>query len=180
MLIVLLGMSVGLMWRNDVPAVAPLTLVLFVAFNLLLSLGVREWMTGTFKRKRFRELLVFLFVAVTVLPSLLVNTSLGARLKPVFFSIAGLRGTPWHEACSLALGRISIIAIAAWALWLALAYVFAWRQFSASMNRELAHVGDVARQKNDNQTSRFEFFFSLPSRMFRDPLAALLEKSSGC
>ena len=178
MLIVLVGMSVGLMWRNDVPIGAPFTLIIFVAFNLLLSLGVREWMTGTFKRKRFRELTVILFVTITVLPSLLINTSLGTRLKPVFFSIARLRGAPWHEASSLAIGRISTIAVAAWTLWLTLAFVFAKMQFSASMNPELEHVRGGSRQKNENQRSRFEFFFTLPSRLFRDPLAALLEKEA--
>ena len=179
MLIVLVGISVGVMWRKDVPTIAPFTLVIFVAFNLLLSLGVREWMTGTFKRKRFRELTVILFVTITVLPSLLINTSLGTRLKPVFFSIAGLRGTPWHAASSLAIGRISTVALAAWTLWLTLAFVFAKRQFSASINPELEHVRGGSRQKNEIKDPGLNSSSRSPSRLFRDPLAALLEKKRG-
>jgi ABC-2 type transport system permease protein len=177
MLFVLTGATVGLMLHKDVPAPAPLVLVAYILFNLLFSLAIREWMMRTFKRKKFRELFVIVFAMIAILPSVLVNTSLGARLTPVFFGIAKIQGTPWHELAVLATGRFSLLAVFVWPAWLTLAYLFARGQFAASIAGEARNASAIYDPGPRSwRHAGLEFLFALPSRLFRDPLAALLEK----
>lgn len=177
MIIVLLGALVGLAMCPTIPVAAPFWLLLYLPFNLLLSLAVREWLLRMFRRKRLRELLVVVIVIVTILPNLLLNTSLGPKLKPVFVAIARGQGTPWHELSVLALGRFSFLALAVWIVSLALVYALARRQFAKmlDMDRTAAFEG-VARGGRRARRSRFEWLLNLPNRLFDDPLAALLEK----
>ena len=98
MIIVLLGALVGLAMHPGIPFSSASWLLLYLPFNLLLSLAVREWLLRMFRRKRLRELFVAVIVILGVLPNLLVNTSLGPKLKPVFFSIGTGAGRPLARA----------------------------------------------------------------------------------
>ena len=176
MVIVLLGALVGLLRHRDIFLLSPLWLLVYIAFNLFLSLALREWMMRTFKKKRFRELFVLVFLTIAVLPNLLANTTLGTRLKPVFSAVANGRGTPWHEVSALATGSFSVLAAGVWIFWLAAAYLFARHQFALSMRLDHTAAAEVRAIPPHIQKSRLEFLFTIPSRFFRDPFAALLEK----
>jgi ABC-2 type transport system permease protein len=177
MIIVLLGTLVGLAMHPRVPVIAAFWLLLYLPFNLLLSLAVREWLLRMFRRKRLRELLVIVIVTVTVLPNLLVNTSLGPKLKPVFIAAGTGQGAPWHELSVLALGRFSFQALAIWIVSLAFVYALARRQFAKMLDMDRAAAFESApRDKRGAGRSRFEWLLNLPNRLFDDPLAALLEK----
>ncbi|HMF75943.1 MAG TPA: hypothetical protein VK604_09810, partial [Bryobacteraceae bacterium] len=66
--IVLLGAVVGLLRHREIPAGAPLWLLLFVPFNLFLQLAVRDFVRFAFDRSRFREVLTILVISIGVLP----------------------------------------------------------------------------------------------------------------
>src|SRR5271157_1521823 len=65
---VLLGAIIGLQRHPAAHGIWPLALLLFLPFNLLLSLAVREWILRLFKRKRLREVVVLVIVLISVLP----------------------------------------------------------------------------------------------------------------
>jgi ABC-2 type transport system permease protein len=177
MIIVLLGALVGLARHPEIPAAAAFWLLLYLPFNLLLSLAIREWLLRMFRRKRLRELLIVAIVIVTVLPNLLVNTSLGPKLKPVFISVGTGQGTPWHELSVLALGQFSFQALAIWIISLAVVYILATRQFAKMLDMDRAAAFEsAARGGHGTRRSRFEWLLNLPNRLFDDPVAALLEK----
>ena len=110
-LIMLAGIIVGLMRHPRVPALSPLFLLLYLPFNLFLSLAIRETLLRFFQRRRFKELFAVFFLAIMLSPTLLANTSLGRRLAPVAFRLASSGGTPWFEISSLSLGRFSFLSI---------------------------------------------------------------------
>jgi ABC-2 type transport system permease protein len=177
MIIVLLGALVGLAMHPGIPFSSAFWLLLYLPFNLLLSLAVREWLLRMFRRKRLRELFVAVIVILAVLPNLLVNTSLGTKLKPVFFSIGTGQGAPWHELSELALGRFSFQALAIWIVSLVFVDALARRQFAKMLDTDrAAEFESAGRGKHGTRRSRFEWLLNLPSRLFDDPLAALLEK----
>lgn len=176
MIIVLLGALVGAAMHPRIPIAAACWLLLYLPFNLLLSLAIREWLLRMFRRKRLRELLVACIVILAVLPNLLVNTSLGAKLKPAFLGIAGGQGTPWRELSVLALGQFSFRSLGVWIFLLAAANVLARRQFAKMLDTDRASAFEGAARGGAARRSRLEWLLSLPNRVFDDPLAALLEK----
>ena len=72
MLILLAGAAIGLVLNPKTPGWTLLSLLFFVAFNLLLSTGVRDLLVRLLARKRVREILTLLFVLVAALPQLLI------------------------------------------------------------------------------------------------------------
>jgi ABC-2 type transport system permease protein len=178
MIIVLGGAIAGLMRHPRVFVLSPLWLLLYIPFNLLLSLAVREWATRMFRKKRLNAVLLLIFVAFATLPNLLANTALGAKLNPIMFSAAKGRATPWFELSSLALGPFPAFAFFALVIWLALAFVFARRQFARSLHRDhsTSFVAGSRAHPASVRSFSFDLLFSWPNYFFRDPVAALVEK----
>lgn len=178
MIIVLVGGIVGLLRNPRLFVLSPLWLLLYIPFNLLLSLAVREWATRMFRKKRLNAVLLVIFVAFATLPNLLANTALGAKLNPVLFSTAKGRLTPWFEISSLVLGPFPVVAFFVLALWIALAFVFARRQFAQSLHRDhsTSFVSGGRAHPASARSLSFDLLFSWPNYVFRDPVAALVEK----
>jgi ABC-2 type transport system permease protein len=180
---VLLGVVIGLQRHPAIHGVWPLALLLFLPFNLFLSLAIREWMLRLFKKKRLREVLVLVIVLISVLPQLLTQTSLGKRVQP--FYILASRGsvTPWHEFAVTGLGVPTVLSVCAVLAWVTLAYLFAKRQFARSMLVDFGRAEAFSTKQAPDLPSKATpisafgaFVLGLPGRLFRDPYAALIEK----
>src|SRR6201999_4014606 len=86
-----------------------------------------------------------------------------------------LPGSPWHEAARLAAGDVGLGPVTWLALWIVAANVLARRQFGkALLEDELTRDG--SSKPVTQRKSRLSALFELPSRLFKDPVAALIEK----
>lgn len=178
-LILLIGAIWGLLAHPGMHGLWPLLLLLYVPFNLLLSLAVREWIMSLFRKKRLREVLMLLIVSVSVLPSLLANTSLGERLRPYYLYAAKGPGTPWHEFASLGLGRPGLLPVAAAVFWLVLAWWLSRRQFAASLMLDYGQAGGDRSTRGTGAATKpgfVEMLANFVSSVLPDPYAALVEK----
>lgn len=177
-LVLLAGIMIGLMRHARVSTFSPLFLLLYLPFNLFLSLAIRETLLRFFRRRKFKELFAIFFLVIVLSPTLLANTSLGARLAPVVLKVASSLGAPWFELSSLALGRFSFFSIALILLWTVAAYVFAARQFANGLRQDRSGFGATVPQRTTDEATnpRQDFLFGSIDRLFRDPLAALIEK----
>jgi len=177
MLIILTGATIGLM-RN--PASAGLRgllvlagAVLFAAINIVLSAGVRHWIERLFLRTRFREVAMILLVVVALLPQLLFFLNLRKagllRLAPsqIFW--------PWGAVTHMMLADRAVPAALLVLLYTGLAFWFGRRQFEHTIREDDA--GSPRKAAADLKPAGFaERLYRLPSRLLRDPIAAMTEK----
>lgn len=181
-LILLAGGAVGLWLHPAVPWYGPLFLLPFVLFNMLLSAGVRDLLTRLLARRGVREVVVFGIVLLAALPQLIVVlfppetwrqqhfTALFDKLPPFPW--------PWQVAAGLALGHVSVFALAALTAWTVVGGWFGYRQFQ----KGLAFDADATRARERGalesaaSTSWKDALYRLPSRLLPDPLAAIVEK----
>jgi ABC-2 type transport system permease protein len=175
MIIVLTGVAAGLLRRSDVPRFAPLTLILFVAFNLFMQLGIRDLILRSFERSRLREVFAVLIISIGVMPQLVLRTTIGRTLKPYFLGVAGSGFFPWQQAASLSLGVLDPRNIFSSVLWTAAAFLFARWTFAKSLLGEDAFQTASDGRVGPEQSTKFRLAAALASP-FRDPLSALIEK----
>jgi ABC-2 type transport system permease protein len=175
MVLILTGLALGLLFNPTLPKWTALLLAPYVLFNLFLAVGMRDLVARILAHKRIREVAFFLLVFCAGLPQLLVlrAPSAGKGLRTMLGD--SWSGWPWSATANLiqqrALGQSFLIVMA----WAAAAAVFGYWQFKAS----LAFDADAAASSGDRPLRRdglVEKFFRLPSLVFRDPLAALIEK----
>lgn len=179
MIIVLLGTFIGLLRHPEVPGLWPFFLLGFIPFNLFVALAIRELFLQSFARNRFRELFAILLIGIAVLPQILLRTSFGQTAKPYFWAVAAGEPAPWHETAMLSVGAFSFERLLLLLIWIFAAYLLARWQFSKSMREEEVLRPAAAFRKASRpsrQSSLFENVLRLPSRLFNDPMAALLEK----
>jgi ABC-2 type transport system permease protein len=180
MIIVLIGALVGLL-RNPAIGLTAFALLLFIPLNLFLSLAIREWVLQAFARNKFREIFTILIVSIGIIPQILTRTGLGRRLLPYFLRAANSVGTPWREVAVLSLGTRSWYADIAFILaWAYVCYLLARRQFEKGLLRDEAFragasISDLAPGRV-RKPSVFAGLADIPNRLFKDPLAALLQK----
>ena len=174
MVIVLLGTMIGLFRHAALSPLCPLFLLAYIPLNLFCQLGVRDLILHSFERNRFRELFAVLIIGLGVLPQLLFRTGLGQSLKPYFFRLARSLAAPWYTTASLALGRIALLPLLLLLLWLILSFLFARWMFAKSLVEDDSFQLSAAR--SSDKPSLLRKFSSWPSRIFPDPLAALLQK----
>jgi ABC-2 type transport system permease protein len=180
MILVLVGTMIGLLRHPEVPSLAPFLLLLYIPFNLFLSLAVRELLLHSFERNRFRELFAILLVSIAVLPQLLLRTEAGRRVQPYLFSASKGWGTPWHEVALLSAASLSLLSLAITLLWIAAGYMIAKWQFQRSLHEEEAFRSNAplltVSATRRTKLSLFQRVLDSLSRIFGDPTAALLEK----
>ena len=183
MLLVLLGATAGLLRHPGIPLFRPLILLLYIPFNLFLSLAIRDILLRLFRKNRLRELVGLLIVALSVLPSILLTSSLGDRTRHSFLQAATGIGTPWHALSGLSLGRPSIESLAVIAAWCLAAYLAARWQFGKTLLADDASdavmpsvsIAGVRANGRAAFTSASRLL-ELPASMFRDPVAAVMQK----
>ena len=175
-LLLLTGLFGGLAWAGS-PYLAELALafVLFVAFNVFLSAGVRNLVERLFQRRRLREIVLVVLVSCTILPQLLIWNK-GARTA--FRSVLrSTRGIPdWMHPSGLA-ARVSIGEGVVWdwillAAMVGAAAIFGFVQFVAGCRRGVG-AASSAPPKSKSVGGRLLLVLS---RWVADPIAALVEK----
>jgi ABC-2 type transport system permease protein len=180
MILVLAGTMIGLMRHGGVPPFAPFLLLLYIPFNLFVSLAVRELLLHSFERNRFRELFAILLISLGVLPQLLLHTEAGRRVQTYLLAASKGRGTPWHEVAVLSYAPLSLLALTIALSWIAGAYAIARWQFQRSLMQEETFRDNApvftSAATLRTKPSLFQWFVRLPSRFFRDPTAAIVEK----
>lgn len=176
MLLVLLGACVGLIINPLTPLWTVLPLLLFGAFNLFVSSGLKTLLERLMQRKWIREILLFAFVGLLVLPQLVVLKGIP---KPVVAQLEKLVALswafPWKAAGHLGSGHLAWGAVLILLAWTAAAYWFARSQFARSLRLEEFSAAPVTAAPRQ-PSPLLEAFYRFPARLFADPLAALMEK----
>ncbi|HBY62649.1 MAG TPA: hypothetical protein DEH78_22740 [Solibacterales bacterium] len=173
-LLILGGAAAGLWLHPSVPVWAPLFVLPFALFNMLLSAGVRELLTRVFAQKRLREIAIFLLVMVAAVPQLIAVRGVPAPVRAFFVGL--VQGWyPWSVTGYLASGTFGVPYLAALAAWVAFAYVFGRWQFERGLRFDVEAAKAADRPKSKG-TPWSETLFRIPTLLFRDPLGALVEK----
>jgi ABC-2 type transport system permease protein len=176
-LVVLTGVAIGMLFNPKFPLWAPLGFAPFIAFNLFLSVGLRDLLVRILARRRIREFAILFLVIGASLPQLILSRSdsaVEARLRTLL-SHDPWAGAPWSASAMLANGEHLLFAAALALAWTAGAAVFGRWQFhrTLSFDLEAARSGDA---RPSARPSLLEAFYRLPSLILRDPLGALVEK----
>ncbi len=169
--LLLSGAAVGVLRNPALPAWCSLALVLFGIFNLFLGAGLRDLVGRLLGNKRIREIAIFCLIVMAAIPQLVIQQEWFRNLPKMFawFPQAWL---PW-SATAMAASHSG-----GWGPWLVLA-VFtaaAWGFGRWQFHRSLKLDTD-ARRAGERRAAGARFdFWSWPSRVFSDPLGALVEK----
>jgi ABC-2 type transport system permease protein len=180
MIIVIIGVIIGLL-RNPAVGLTAFALLLYIPFNLFVSLAIRETMLQAFARNKFREIFTIFIVTIGIIPQLLIRTPLGKRVLPYLLHAANGVGTPWREVAVLSLGsRMWYTDLALLALWTYVCYWLARRQFERGLVRDQAIRANASSTElapgRIRQPALFANLPDLPNHLFKDPLAALIQK----
>jgi ABC-2 type transport system permease protein len=174
MLILTAGAVIGAALNPALPKWGVLAFPAFAAFNIFVGAGVKEVVARALARRRFRELIAFVFVLVCALPQLVIVTNSGDRVTRWLRAI-DVPVAPWSAAAALVEGNHPLLSFGCLAAWVGLAYVFGRTQFE----RTLRFDADAARASPAARSRRPGLLAGLmgwPSLIFRDPLSALVEK----
>lgn len=179
-LIVVAGVAAGLARSPLTPGWASLLLLLFVLFNLLLSVGVRDLLARLLARRGVRELVVLGIVLLTALPQLILAAVPSEQLRGFlqkYSAVAPHLGLPWTAMASLAAGEFRLAAWSCAGAWLCFAGWFGYSQFRRSLEWDAAEARSRERSaRRLLDAGVFERLYELPARLFPDPLGALVTK----
>lgn len=175
MVLVLMGVTIGAMLNPALAKWSLLATLIYVAFNLVIAVGLRDMLGRLLARKRIRELVFFLVILAVALPQLLLARQgmISPQLR-LLVTRDAWQGWPWTATSNLILGNRFWPSLAVLSAWTSGTLVFSRWQFS----RTLAFDADAANAR-DSGASRpwwIEWFYRLPSMVFKDPLGALIEK----
>lgn len=176
MVLLLTGVSVGVVFNPALPAANLLTIPLYVLFNLFLAVGLRDLLARMLARKRIRELVFLLLVICAGLPQW-VLMRLGRNPAGMTSILKGdaWNGWPWTAAARMLLaGRDSFPSLAILLAWTASAGIFGIWQFSRTLTFDA--VAARASGSEPVRAGLLDRLFRLPSRLLRDPLGVLIEK----
>ncbi len=177
MMLVLIGLAVGVLLNPDFPKWSAIAVVPYVLFNLFLAAGMRDLLSRILARKRIREVAFFLLVICAALPQMLLaraGSVPGARLRSLFARGARL-GWPWTAGSNLLQGVDFLHSSAIILAWTVGAGLFALWQFRTTLSFD-AEAAGASDARPTPQQGLLEKFYRLPSALFADPLAALVEK----
>lgn len=179
-LIVLAGVFWGLARSPLTPGWTSGFLLLFVAMNLMLSVGIRDLLTRLLARRGVRELVVLAIVLLAALPQLVIVAVPPDSLRGLYLAYASWLPRlplPWTAMAMLSTGTFSSMAAFTAAGWLALSAWFGYAQFRRGLRWDEAEVKSKEREKRRAAFSGLlERLYSLPGRLLPDPLGALVSK----
>jgi ABC-2 type transport system permease protein len=179
MLLIMLGLAIGLLLNPAFPKWTALAIAPYILFNLFLAVGLRDLVTRILAHKRIREVAFLLLVICAGLPQLMMvrgpvaGPERGIALRTLMRDSWG--GWPWTATANLIERRsipASLTILLAWAL---AAAVFGYWQFKTSLSFD-ADAASATGVQSLRRDGLVEKFFRFPSLLFRDPLAALIEK----
>jgi ABC-2 type transport system permease protein len=185
MLLVLGGMMGGLAANAEtggwtkIPRLLAVA-VIFVLFNVLLASGTRSLLERLLARRKVREVMAVLMAMVWVLPRFLIATGFRPKFGGTAGAAIGLLALPWSAAARAAFplqsGRTEWLAILGLCGWTLLGFWFGRRQFERSLRYDAIAAQSSVLRPRDNGRSWTEWFYRLPGVLWRDPLAAMVEK----
>jgi len=176
MVLLLTGTLMGMLLNPALHGVGPWAVLLFILFNLLIGVGLRDLLGRLLARKRIREGVFFLLVIGAALPQLMLT-----RRGPGSFRILALLagqpwwGWPWSAAARLMQNEDALQSAAIMLGWITAVGMFSWWQFSRTMKFD-AIAASAPSSTRSSKPGFMEAFYRLPSMVFRDPLGALIEK----
>ena len=182
-IIMLGGAAIGVILNRRLPWWCALAFVPYVIFNLCLAAGIRELLTRVMARRYIREIVMFCLVMLGGLPQFFVMT--GDKLdrlpwlKNIVFGLKRLEVIaeffPWTATAEWSMGRLSLRAALVSLTWTTAAWFFGRWQFERGLRFDAAAV--QAEPIQNTPPARWsEWLFALPSSVFPDPLAAMMEK----
>jgi len=181
MLMVLIGGVTGLLcnpalggWAA-VPRVIP-PVVVFVAFNLLLASGLRSLLERLLSRRKVREMVVFLFLCLWMVPRLVVESGFQQNRVNRLVVLLTAIGLPWSAAAHAALGDSSMSAALSLSLWTLAAAWFGRSQFERSLHYDALAAQATPLDAAPAGAGWSERFYRFPALLWRDPVAAIVEK----
>jgi ABC-2 type transport system permease protein len=120
-------------------------------------------------------LFAVLIIGIAVLPQILLRTDLGDKLKPFWTALLNTPWTPWHSFAILSSGQFHALPAGIALAWTTAAGLLARRQFARALRTEetLRVNVDLPADKRPGLASRFA---GAVSGLFRDPIAAVIEK----
>lgn len=173
-ILMLLGVAVGALLNPSFAKWGPLALLVYLVFNLYLSAGVRDLIGRLMERKGAREAFVLFFVVLMVMPQMVAVIGLPPAVKERLMSL-NQGWLPWGATAGLVIGHDVAKNFATLLVWTVAAILFGRWQFERSMRFDTE--GERAKESESAVSSRrLDWIFRFPSAIFRDPLAALLEK----
>ena len=155
--------------------------VIFVLFNLLLASGVRSLLERLLSRRKVREVLGILLVLLYVAPRLLISSGARPGKLAGLVAAAGVVGLPWTAAARAGLppggNESRWPALAVLSGWTLAALWFGRAQFERNLRYDAmaAQATPLGEGTSRVQTWK-ERFYRLPSLVWRDPLAGIVEK----
>jgi ABC-2 type transport system permease protein len=175
MLLIAMGLALGMLLNPTIPKWTPVLLAPYVLFNLLLAVGIRDLVARILAHKRIREAAFFLLVICAGLPQLLMLRAPGGGRTLGRLSGDAWIGWPWAATANLMQGRAIIRSLAIVLAWAMAAAVFGYWQFKTSLSFD-AQAASARGARSSRRDGLVEKFFRLPSVVFPDPLAAMIEK----
>ena len=175
MCLVLLGVFTGVLLNPSLHAAGALGMVLYLIFNLLVAVGLRDLVVRLLAHKRLREIAFFVLVlGAGSLQLMLARGTLGGLR--VIASADILKVWPWSAAANLAQGRDAALSFIYLLAWCVIAAAFGLWQFSRTLAFDPAEAGASRARSTTSVLRPVERFYRLPAALFGDPLGALVEK----
>lgn len=157
-----------------------LAALVFIAFNLTLASGVRSLLERLLTRRKVREVLSFFLLMLYVVPRMMYQT--GAHPKS-FGPLSGVLhtvGLPWTAAARAGMpvpGESGLLALLSLCCWTLAALWFGRLQFERNLRYDaVAAQATPLRTGGVERRAFTERFYRLPSLLWRDPLAGIIEK----
>ena len=178
--LLLSGLFVGLVAAGSPHVIAlGAALLLFGAFNVFLSAGVRNLIERLFQRRRVREIGLIALIGCTVLPQIFIWSQAARGVtKGLFLST---RGIPYWVLPSGVAGKAGGDA-AEWTDWVLLsamvaaAAFFGYRQFLVGYRRVQVGGAEGESMAGRKKVKLTEKLLRRLTAAFDDPIGALLEK----
>jgi ABC-2 type transport system permease protein len=181
MLMVLGGLYTGLILHGS-PHWLEMTVatIAFAVLNVFLSAGVRNFMERLFRRRHWREAFLFLFVGLTVVPSILMQSQT-ARETGSWLAERGQGLPDWvlpsNAAGRIALGTATASDLFVFPMMIAFAAVFGYDQFRRTVRQGVTGLSSGAKPAaRGSIMGRLGGWLARPVQWLPDPPAALIER----
>ena len=181
MILIVAGGSAGLVSNQGWSALPRVITAVagLILFNLLLASGMRSLIERLLSRRRVREVLVFFLLALWMIPRLIVESGFHPHwLDSALVALVAF-GLPWSAAAHAAVAGSGSFtgSIVSLALWTLIAGWFGRLQFERNLRYDAVAAQATPLTNGTSRTrSAIERFYRYPSMIFRDPLAAMIEK----
>jgi len=157
-------------------------ILLFILFNVLLASGTRSLLERLLARRKVRELVALALAMMWVMPRFVMASGMKTPWLHAAGEAMGSFGWPWSAAARMALPLarnagatfLSWLSLGAWAL---AAGWFGRTQFERNLRYDTLAAQATPLKPGSARTRRWtERFYRVPSLLWRDPLAAIVEK----